>query len=103
MRIGKNSLVLCLASTLAASLLTGCFFEVKRPVRLTEQEAVEALRASDPHDKLCLAGIDSNGMELRVRKLSPSEELYQKGKYRVPARLRYAISAVLDHRYCPCA
>jgi hypothetical protein len=56
-------------------------------VRLTEQEAVEALRASDPHHKLCLAGIDSNGMELRVRKLSPSEELYQKGKYRVPVRL----------------
>jgi len=88
MRIERNGLALCLAGILASlSLLTGCFFDVKRPVRMTDQEAVEALRASDPYDRLCFAGIDRNGMELRVRKRSPSEELYRKGKYWVPIQL----------------
>jgi hypothetical protein len=52
---------------------------------MTKAEAIAALKDSGPQERFCIEGEPARGRpNLMAWKLSPTEELYKRGKYQVP-------------------
>ena len=55
---------------------------------MTKAEAIAAFRAGDPRDRFCVDGEPASGRpNLMVWRLSPTSDLYKRGKYQVPYRI----------------